>query len=175
MRVILTGAPGTGKSALVAALAARGWVTSPEVSREVIRQQGLTPWDAPVAWAEACGQRMRERAVMAPSDRTVIFDRAEPDLVAYLAQAGYKVDLHTPLADYALDVLILPGWRQIYRRESDRRQAWDEAVELDGRLRQVYAAAGYRLHDVPCLPLAARADWVETWLQAHGQCREGVA
>ena len=48
--IIITGGPGAGKTSLLDALARRGYMTFPEVSRSLIREQaaalpnGVLPW-----------------------------------------------------------------------------------------------------------------------------------
>jgi|TARA_B100001059_G_scaffold133292_2_gene133489 predicted ATPase len=55
-RFVLSGGPGGGKSALLAALAERGYPVVPESARAIIRsrlQSGLAPRPEPAAFAQA--------------------------------------------------------------------------------------------------------------------------
>ncbi|WP_221032183.1 AAA family ATPase [Actomonas aquatica] len=175
MQVILTGAPGTGKSALIAELATRGWDVREEVSRQVIAGEGLTPWDHPATWALACAERMGRNRAAATTLRSTLFDRAEMDLWAYLRHAQIEVTVESALMGYAADALIAPLWPDIFQQEPSRPQSWADAVALDARLREVYAEAGFTLHEVPLGSVPERADWVEEWLEARGALRKDAA
>ena len=55
--VVLSGCSGGGKSALLAAMARRGWTVYPEPGRQIVKQQALIggpglPWVDPVRFAE---------------------------------------------------------------------------------------------------------------------------
>ncbi len=167
-RLILTGAPGTGKSTLLAALAAAGWATSPEVSRAIIREQQaqggrLTPWQDLAGFLTVCATRMKSNRERATANGVTIYDRAEPDLAAYARWGGAVSPLAPPRAGtwYEAEVLYAPLWPEIFTHDAQRCQTWADAVALDRCLRDVYRELGYTLRELPRVSVSERLAWVE--------------
>ncbi len=82
-RFITTGAPGTGKTALVAALADVGVAVS-EAARELIAEQAEATGErsldhAPELFVDRLIQRSIDKCDEAPDEGIVIYDRALPD------------------------------------------------------------------------------------------------
>lgn len=94
---VVTGAPGTGKSTLVAALAAAGVATSEEIGRRIIREQvaaggSALRWDDEVAFAELMWPReVAAHAAALATGATVVLDRGVPDVVAFLRASRLPV------------------------------------------------------------------------------------
>lgn len=168
-RIIITGAPGTGKSTLLAALRAAGWAGCDEVSREVIRGQiakggRCTPWQDLSRFARICEDRMRVDWHGAVSGEITFYDRGLPDVVAYLRHGSEVV---APLSEcgeekYFSQVIYAPLWQEIFVSDEERPQSWDDAVGLDRELRAVYQEMGYELHELPQSDVSSRVSWVES-------------
>ncbi|WP_168201229.1 AAA family ATPase [Qingshengfaniella alkalisoli] len=83
---VVTGGPGAGKTSLITELARRGFHSTHESGRAIIREEMASGGDA-LPWADrmACAERMLERdlrthsAAQALSD-PVIFDHGIPDM-----------------------------------------------------------------------------------------------
>lgn len=167
---IITGGPGSGKSTLLEALGSLGATCSPEVSRELIRQQaalegGALPWtdlDAFSLLASAAIMQRHDEALSAP--KPCFFDRGLPDVIGYLRHGRRPVPEAILKAHeqcrYSRDVFILPPWPDIYVNDAERPQSMREAEALHHALADTYLWLGYRLHEVPRLPAPARAEWV---------------
>ncbi len=71
-------------------------------------------------------------------------------------------ELQAMLAAYPFSspVFILPPWEAIYTTDAERDQSFADAVGVHARLEQWYGWCGYRLHEVPHLPVPQRADHV---------------
>lgn len=169
-RFVLTGGPGAGKSTLVAALAARGAHTFAEAGRSILRLQDAIAGPAHAArnprdYAEAMLMwDMRSFAEAERLDGPAFFDRGVPDTIGYLRLVGRPVPPHVERAAlafrYADPVFVAPPWSDIYTTDSERRQAWGVAVATHDTVRGVYAELGYRLVDLPPVPVEQRADFV---------------
>ena len=167
---VLTGGPGSGKTTLVEALEARGYATTEEAGRGVIREQmqgggdGL-PWLDRERFAglmfdwELRSYRQAERQV-----GPVIFDRGLPDTIGYLRLEGLEVpawmEEEALRLRYNRRVFIAPPWPEIFHQDRERKQDFDEAVRTYDAMATTYVGYGYELIDVPRCPADARARFV---------------
>lgn len=168
---VVTGGPGSGKSALIDALGARGVAVADEVGRAVIRQQvaiggqGL-PWADRALFAElmlSWEVRAHEAAV-GGEVRPVVFDRGVPDVLGYLTLSGLPVPDHVRTAAetcrYDAAVFVAPPWEAIFGPDAERKQDFAEAVRTFDMMTSVYAGLGYELVELPKASVQARAAFV---------------
>ena len=91
-RFVLSGGPGGGKSALLAALAERGYPVVPESARAIIRsrlQSGLAPRPEPAAFAQTIfEQDTQHYQQLQTVDTPCFFDRSVVDALYMLHAAG---------------------------------------------------------------------------------------
>lgn len=167
---IITGGPCSGKSSLNEALAAGGLATMPEAGRAIIRQQvaiGGTalPWQDRLAFAELMlAWEIRSHEEAHQRSGHVIFDRGVPDVIGYLELSGLPVPAHMEAAakqfTYHAQVFIAPPWPEIYRQDAERQQDLAEAEATYHALASAYTRLGYRLIELPRVPVAARARFI---------------
>lgn len=166
---VLTGGPGSGKTSVLQALAARGFDTMPEAGRAVIRDQaaigGALPWADRALFAEQMlAWDMRSHAEAAGRSRPVFFDRGIPDLIGYLTLCGLPVPAHLERAAarfrYHARVFAFPYWPAIFTRDAERRQSPQEAEATFRAVTDAYRACGYELVAVPKLTIDERADFI---------------
>ena len=130
---VLTGGPGSGKSALIEALQQCGYPRSLEAGRGIIHDQMLIggralPWGDPILFAELmlCWE-MRSYDIAQHQTGPVFFDRGVPDVVGYLRLLGRPVPEHMQKAvdafRYNRRVFIAPPWREIFRRDRNASKA----------------------------------------------------
>jgi len=175
---VITGGPGSGKSSLVAALAAEGFSHMPEAGRAIIQDQvaiGGTalPWGDKEAFAELMlGWEMRSWREAGALQRPVIFDRGVPDVIGYLQVSGLPVPPHlrkaADLCRYNRQVFIAPHWPGIFAQDNERRQDAAEAAATCRAMAEVYAALGYELCPLPLAPIAERVRFVRAHLAKAG-------
>ncbi|HEU0130690.1 MAG TPA: AAA family ATPase [Mycobacteriales bacterium] len=163
--VLLTGGPGGGKTTLVEHLAGRGYATSAEAGRAIIRDQALVggPLRAdPVAFAETI-LTWELRAYREASGLT-FFDRGVPDVVASYLLLDRPVPDHVlraaEVCRYAPVAFAAPPWREVYVNDADRTQTWDEAVRTYEACVAAYERCGYELVALPFAPVGERAAFV---------------
>jgi predicted ATPase len=172
---IITGGPGSGKSTLIDALAAKGFHHMPEAGRAIIRDQvaiGGTalPWADRIAFAELMlGWELRSWHEAGDLAGPVIFDRGLPDVVGYLHLCGLPVATHVERAAdlfrYRPRVFIAPPWREIFVADAERKQDWAEAQATYEAMVTVYTGFGYELVTLPIAPVGERARFVRAAIE----------
>lgn len=173
---VLTGAPGTGKSAILNRL--RGELRCvDEPAREIIAEQrasgGRGTWDQdPALFVSLLLQRSIDKyeAARGSGERT-LFDRGIPDCVVYAIRAGVDPTPSLAAVDtyrYEPRVLFLEPWSDIYTTDDERIMSFDDTVSFNEALGDVYKRSGYVLVDVPQTPIDARADFVRQFVARLG-------
>lgn len=167
---VLTGGPGSGKTTLIERLAAKGFATSVEAGRGIIRDQvaisgTALPWNDPALFAELMlSWEMRSHALATATPGPVFFDRGVPDVIGYLRLVGLPVPGHIEKAArefrYNPKVFILPHWPEIFAQDSERRQDEDEARRTHASMVETYTASGYERVEVPKAPVEQRLAFI---------------
>jgi predicted ATPase len=174
--VVLTGCSGSGKSTLLSALGDRGWTVVPEAGRQIVKEQLLIggdalPWADQFAFAALLASRIMYLFNSArPAGRPVIFDRGLVDVIAHYAylrrEPPATLTRAVTIYRYAPRVLLSPPWEAVFAADSERRKDFAQALQEYEALVATYARLGYRLVEIPRLPVADRLAFVEAELEA---------
>ncbi len=170
--IIITGGPGAGKTTLLNALANKGYLVFPEVSRTLIRDQaqqpdGVLPWTNLPAFAELCLTAMSgQRREALRNTMPAFVDRAIPDICAYLTLGGCEVtaQYQEAAAGYHSRVFFCAPNQSIYVQDDERPYPFEEAQGIHQQLVSTYQALGYEVVEVPWGSVEERANWVLTRL-----------
>jgi predicted ATPase len=167
---IITGGPGSGKTALIEALAAAGHRVVPEAGRLIIKEQVASgghalPWADRAAFADA--MLARDIAAYRDNDAAtgpVFFDRGIPDIIGYLTLIGLPIPaaMHESALRYRYNrrVFIAPPWPEIFVEDSERKQTPDEAKRTYVAMSRTYPQYGYEPLELPRSSVAERAAFV---------------
>ncbi|MGF1686944.1 AAA family ATPase [Photobacterium japonica] len=166
--MIISGGPGAGKTTLLMALAEQGYLTFPEASRTLIREQaqqpdGVLPWTDLPRFAALCLDLMgQQRAQAARGTVPAFVDRAIGDICAYMALGGVPVsEAYLEAAKgYHPVVFFCAPHEAIYVQDDERPHSFVEAVQIHQQLLMTYQALGYEVVEVPWGTVAERANWV---------------
>ncbi len=167
---VLTGASGSGKSSIIAALQGRGFTCVEEVGRQVVKDElaagtNRTPWQDGEAFMELVLTRYVE-AFLSMADRTtpVFFDRGIPECIGAAVVAKVPPLAHRLQATrhfrYNRTVFYTPPWREIYVTDAERRHSFEQGLEYHRAELASYDACGYDLVEVPRAPAADRVDFI---------------
>ena len=173
---VLTGAPGTGKSAILGRLAVAGTIVVDEPAREILREQRSTggsgtPDRHPAAFVDLLLQRSIEKyRATRRSGTDVIFDRGIPDCIAYAVHLGVDPEPSViPCREhrYERQVLIVAPWEQIYTVDEERTMSFEDTVAFHDLIVRAFEGAGYELIEVPRGSIEYRAAFVEASIQGR--------
>jgi predicted ATPase len=167
---VLTGGPGSGKSAVIEALHRAGYARTVEAGRGIIQDQvaiggRALPWHDPAFFAELMlSWEMRSYHIAEQSAGPVFFDRGVVDVFGYLCLLGRAVPRHmldaTERFRYNRRVFIAPPWKKIFSQDRERKQDFDEAVRTYRAIAAAYAERGYELIKIPLSSVEERVRFV---------------
>lgn len=163
---IITGAPCSGKTAVISELERRGYSVVHEAARAYIDQQlalgcrlEQIKADKLAFESHILDVKMRIESSL-PQDEAIFFDRGIPDSIAYFKLAD--LDTARPLKKSRLN-----RYRGVFFFErlsflKDRVRAEDEetAYRLNSLIQESYQMLGYEIINVPVLSIRQRADFV---------------
>jgi predicted ATPase len=165
---ILTGAPGSGKTAILDHLAG-GIRCLGEPAREILAEQRSaggsgTPDRDPSLFVDLLLRRSIDKHRAAQGwEGPAIFDRGVPDCVAYATLMGVDPApsvLASQTYRYHSEVLVLRPWEEIYRVDDERTMSFADTAPFHRALTDAYERAGYILVEVPRDSIEGRAAFV---------------
>ncbi|MCL1592753.1 MAG: AAA family ATPase [Actinomycetia bacterium] len=166
---ILTGAPGTGKTAVL------GHLTTPirridEPAREVLAEhRAAGEQDAQETSTERFVELILQRSIAKYETalewgEPVMFDRGIPDCIAYALHLGVDPQpaVEASMAHrYNEHVLILEPWEEIYTTDEERNMTFNQVLSFHESVQEAYQIAGYTLDVVPRARIEERASFVD--------------
>jgi len=167
IRIVITGGPSAGKTSIIEKLCSSTFKTFPEAARVVIKEQLLlksnkVPWNDVTAFSKLVLQRQVEDFNDAIEDCN-IYDRGIPDLLGYMNHGNQTLFPELLLAAKELTyqfVFILPPWKDIYETDNERRESFEEAVQIHNSIKNAYITLGYMPIEVPTASLENRLDFI---------------
>ena len=170
IKIAIIGGPSSGKTSLINNLKIRGYTCKEEVSREIIKkakEKGIDQifLNSPIWFSEKLlTQRIKQfKEAEKNIDQYVFFDRGIPDIVAYLdyIKFNYSNIFIEESYNYRYDkVFILPPWKEIYIRDNERYETFDQAFEINKFLVKWYTKFGYEIKSIPKLSIENRIDFI---------------
>ena len=165
---ILTGAPGSGKTAILEEV--RGSLRCvDEPARRVLAEQRAidgpgTPERDRVRFVEL----LLDVAVADHEDASLgggptLFDRGIPDCIAYAIHLGVDPGPSVQASDrhrYHDEVLMLEPWEEIYSTDDERTMSFSDTVAFHAALEDAFDRSGYRTVTVPRARATDRAAFV---------------
>jgi predicted ATPase len=174
--VVFTGAPGTGKTALLHAMAAQGHRVVHESAREIIRarrEQGLEPRPSSAEFARELLRTDAQKYEIAARERgRVFFDRGVVDALGMVDEVAplpqHEIDTLISTYSYGPAAFFFPVWEAIYASDAERDQTLAQAQEVETKLLAWYRRCGYQIIELPRVSVAERCSYVLDSLRPGG-------
>jgi predicted ATPase len=166
---IITGGPGFGKTALIEALKADGYLCSDEYARDLIISQqkingNILPWKQPRLFQQEILSRRISFFESVPDRETAFADRAIPDQLAFARYKGFGspgiLEEAARQYRYAPIVFVTPPWREIFVNDSIRTETFDEAQKLHEIILETYKNLNYQIIELPLVPISERKKYI---------------
>jgi predicted ATPase len=166
-RLILSGAPGTGKTTVINHFRKLGIACIDEPAREIISEQraiegqGVWERDTSLFIELLLSRSIKNHSLASPT--LTVFDRAIPDCIAYAQLAGLSLP-HGITASmryrYDDEVVIFPPWEEIYCTDDERKMTFEATCRFHEMLVRAYEEVGYRVREVGKGSVEKRVEWV---------------
>lgn len=176
-KVVVTGAPGTGKTSVINAIENNGYhcfheiirsMTAKAKNRDTTKPQISNPLafvDDPYKFNQVLLQGRLKHFQMSEKLEAALsfFDRGMPDVLAYMDFFGQEygqtfVDIcHKNKYN---TIFILPPWEEIYVTDHERLETFEEAEDLHHHLMTTYQRFGYKPITVPKGKVEERVDFI---------------
>jgi predicted ATPase len=169
---ILTGAPGSGKTAILDHVGPEICCVS-EPAREILAEQRAvdgagTPDRDPSLFVDLLLRRSIDKHEAAQRwEGSTVFDRGIPDCVAYATLLGTDPTpsvLASKKYRYNTGVFLLEPWEEIYAIDDERTMSFAHTVAFQRALVDAYERAGYTLVAVPRDSIENRAAFVRGFI-----------
>jgi predicted ATPase len=167
-RIVLTGAPCTGKTAVINQLESMGHAVMPEISRDYITKDGLSlggedpaknliPFSAQI-WQRRSEQYHSVKDLVG----NVYFDRSLMDVIAYMhvGEKAVNADFNPKDFPYHPTVFIFPPWEEIYALDNERWEPFATSLDVHDAMVKTYSENGYHLIEVPRLSVESRCQFI---------------
>lgn len=172
MRVVITGGPGAGKTALLHELDRLGFATVDDTPRSIIRgrrARGLSPRPSPLAFAEEVLRREIELYNEHGGNGLTFFDRGVIDALLMVSQAAPEraAEVAALAAEHPYHhvAICLPPWKEIYLNDEERDHPFSHAVRVYESLVGWYEVCGYQVAPLPKVAVDERCRLVLSMLQ----------
>jgi len=169
-RILITGGPGSGKTALIKHLEKLGHSVQHEISREIILQaqkDGIAQLflENPILFSQKLLEERLEqfKAAESCSKSILFYDRGVADVTAYLdfLKVHYPPHFTDECNANRYDVVfVLPPWEKIYVTDNERYESYEQAETIYRHLRKGYEKYGYALIEVPVGTVQERTEFI---------------
>lgn len=180
-RIVITGAPGTGKTAIIKALETSGFYCFHEFIRSMTldaknEQHPDTVLTNPIAFVTDSkqfnqqlldGRRKQYEAAHDQKEALFFYDRGMPDVLAYMDYFDqvYGADFRKDCEKHKYDrIFLLPPWEAIYVQDNERLETYEQATEIHEHLKNTYTVLGYDVKEIPFGTVPERISFIQNLL-----------
>ncbi len=169
-KIVLIGAPGTGKTTVLNELSKRKYFCMSEISRKIIlkfQKKGIDKifLRDPLMFSKLLLKGRKNQYLMSNNykNKPVFFDRGIPDIQAYLDyfKANYPPTFLEKSKKYKYDkIFYFPPWEEIYKTDNERYESFEQVILIDKFLVETYRNLKYSIIKVPCKSVDERTNFI---------------
>ena len=173
-KLVITGAPGTGKTSVIKHLEEQDYYCYHEIVRDftkdsksktTIESNPIVSVEDPLAFNLKIlnGRIAQYKDGLKRKENLLFFDRGIPDVLAYMHYFDQTVDQNfkDACSDHMYNkVFILPPWKDIYVMDSERFESFEQAKDIHHHLEETYSSFGYACISVPFGTVKERVDFI---------------
>lgn len=176
-KIVITGAPGTGKTSVINKLEKDNFFCLHEIIRTMtleakekgnpsaFKSNPLTFVSDPMEFNKKILKGRIDQFIKSNEigEPLIFFDRAIPDVLAYMDFFNQKYDSKFIKACkiHTYDkVFLLPPWEDIYISDNERLESYEEAKQIHFHLENTYKNFGYDLIEVPFGAVNERVNFI---------------
>jgi predicted ATPase len=170
-KIVVTGAPGTGKTSIINLLKAKGYTCFDEFSRTLINwgyNNGIKDFflEKPNLFSEKIlegriNQFNESKKIKKSKDNLIFFDRSIFDTFAYQKFINKSFVLPNEYDVYKYQkVFILPLWNDIFLNDNERLESFKISRAIHKSIRSTYYHYNYKLNDVSKTSIKNRVDYL---------------
>ncbi|WP_024769079.1 AAA family ATPase [Aquimarina macrocephali] len=176
-RIVITGAPGTGKTSVIHKLEEAKFFCFHEIIRSMTKE-ALKSDDSKVIVSNPIisvsdpyqfntqilnGRVDQFKDAISQKEDLTFYDRGIPDVLAYMNyfDQPYSDDFINACKKHMYDqVFLLPPWEDIYVSDNERYESFEQAEEIHHHLLEIYNQLGYDCFEVPFGTVQERYDFI---------------
>ena len=169
-KIVLTGAPGTGKSTVIQELEKRNFFCMHEISRDVTLEAQRNGTEQlfltePLLFSDMLlkGRTKQYQKATELAKEMVFFDRGIPDVHGYLNYISMDFPdsyIKTSRENRYDFVFLMPPWEDIYVQDNERYENFEQALAIHNHLLNTYKALNYNVIQVPTGTVEDRTDYI---------------
>ena len=158
-KVVITGAPGTGKTSIIRFLESNGYNCFHEFSRTLIKSGQFNGsrnlfLDEPNSFSEKILETRishfnQSNKIKNPKNNLIFFDRSIYDTFAYqkFINKSFIYPIKYKKFKYQ-KVFILSPWNDIYVNDNERSESFEISKEIDRSIKLTYNHYNYKLNEI---------------------------
>ena len=168
-RIVLAGGPSTGKTSVLNELKKLGYMCFDEAARDILSQYSSKGSSFKLDPIKISNEILIKRDydfnralnVTCKND-VVFFDRGVHEITAYLRSISKSTSYWEELPkNYKYDmVFIFPSWKDIYIKDNNRIEDYEDAVKISPFIYQIYVESSILRVEVPNASINKRIDFI---------------
>jgi|TARA_X000000950_G_scaffold202988_1_gene244289 predicted ATPase len=168
-RIVLAGAPGTGKTSVINELKKKNFYCFEEAARDIFDEfklKGLEFKTNPVGISKNIFKKRKldfESADQLECKQNIIFfDRGIHEVTAYLRSIGNSSNYWDNLpSKYKYDLIfIFEPWKEIYKKDDNRNEDFSDVKKISPFIISIYEQSGIKMIKVPNINIEERVKFI---------------